>query len=165
MRLALALVVGLAGVVNACDPVHGNAVDALGPEVNGVNPGPLHRSGQPCLECHDGTFGNPPRFTVAGTIFENADSLTPAAGAAVTLRSSDGSPAFTKVTNSAGNFYLSAGEYQPVYPMLVTVTYQGTEAKMDSPIGRAGSCATCHTDPAGTTSAGHVYIPDGGVTP
>ena len=159
MRRALAFLV----VIGACDPVHSNKVASLGDEASGGGPGPTHRPGQPCLECHDGTIA--PAFTVAGTIFERADSLAPAAGATVTLRSADGSPAFEKSTNSAGNFYLTAGEYHPVYPMRVSVSYQGTEVTMVSPIGRAGSCATCHSDPAGNASAGRVFIPDGGVTP
>lgn len=163
MSRILVILITIASGISACDPVHSSKVASLGDEAPGSGPGPTHRPGQPCLECHDGSIG--PDFSVAGTIFERADSLTPAAGATVTLRSSNGSPAFVKTTNSAGNFYLFAGEYKPVYPMRVTVSYQGTEVQMVSPIGRAGSCATCHSDPAGNTSAGHVYIPDGGVAP
>ena len=159
MRRALLLLAAIA----ACDPVHSSKVASLGDEAPGGGPGPTHRPGQPCLECHDGSIA--PEFSVAGTIFERADSLLPAVGATVTLRSSDGSPGFTQATNSVGNFYITAGEYRPAYPMRVSVSYQGTDVKMVSPIGRAGSCATCHFAPAGDTSAGPVFIPDGGVTP
>ena len=159
--LVLALATGSA----ACDPVHSDKVASLGDEVPGVFPGPMHRGGQPCLECHDGNLGDPVEFSVAGTIYESAESKTPAAGATVMLTSSDGRPVFEKTTNEAGNFYMTPGEYKPSYPMKVRVTYRGTTVSMVSSIGRGGSCGTCHSDPAGPASAGHIDIPDGGIAP
>lgn len=164
MKTLFVLLLGLAAIAS-CDPVHSNKVASLGGEAPGVRTGPEHRGGQPCLECHDGKLGDPNAFSVAGTIYENADSKTPAVGAVVMLTSSNGSPIFDKTTNSAGNFYMTAGEYTPSYPMEVSVSYRGTTVKMISAIGRAGSCGTCHSDPAGNASAGHIYIPDGGVAP
>jgi hypothetical protein len=148
----------------ACDPTHSNAVDALGDEAPGVRRGPLHRAGQPCLTCHDGAIGDPSAFTVAGTIFESADGLSPAVGATVHLTSANGAEA-SATTNEAGNFYLTSREYTPAYPMKVDVTYARLpNVKMASNIGRDGSCADCHRDPAGPASAGHIYVPlDGGV--
>jgi hypothetical protein len=60
--------------------------------------------------------------------------------------------------NCAGNFFALADDFQPTYPMQVTVSWQDQSVTMDSLIHRDGSCATCHTDPAGTMSAGHVYL-------
>ncbi len=162
----LGILMGLAGALAlSCDPVHDNGVDALGPETPGVPKGPRHRPGQPCIVCHDGSFGSPPHFTVAGTIYLNIGDLTPANGATVTLKSADGNGA-TASTNEAGNFYLSPQQFTPVYPMKVTVDYTGRkQAVMGGHVGRDGSCAECHTDPAGPASAGHVFVPVDGKTP
>jgi hypothetical protein len=168
MRSALLLVMlGAAGGLGSlsCDPVHDNAVDALGPEAPGVPKGPKHRAGQPCITCHDGSLGSPPHFSVAGTIYLNQEDLTPAKAATVTLIDANNNTAVAS-TNGVGNFYLSPQQFTPVYPMKVTVDIPGrAQAKMTSHVGRDGSCADCHTDPAGPTSAGHIFIPVDGVTP
>jgi hypothetical protein len=159
----MATLCALIGLVH-CDPVHDQAVDALGDEAPGVRRGPLHRPGQPCLRCHDGSLGSPPQFTVAGTIYENQQGLTPAVDARVALTDSRGKT-FSATTNAAGNFYVEPREFTPTYPMKVAVTYKGLVVKMTSNVGRDGSCAGCHTDPAGPISAGHVFIPADGGTP
>jgi hypothetical protein len=159
-----AILLASATLGSSCDPVHSDAVDSLGDEAPNVRKGPLHRPGQPCTACHDGALGDPPLFTVAGTIFLNANSLEPAVGATVSLTSSDGK-VFNATTNAAGNFYTSESEFTPVYPMKVEVTANGVNVKMTSEVGRDASCAKCHSDPAGPTSAGHVYIPADGKTP
>jgi hypothetical protein len=141
----------------ACDPVSADEKDALGGEAPGVRRGPEHRPGQPCLVCHTGEPGDPPQFSVAGTVYQTS-------GAVVKLTDSTGKTA-TKTTNSAGNFYLLPNEFTPVYPMKAEVTYAGITAVMSSRIGRDGSCATCHFDPAGPKSAGHIYIPPDGGAP
>lgn len=159
MRPLVALLLGLA---LGCNPVQADEVAALGGEAPGVPHGPLHRPGQPCLLCHTGDLGDPPEFTVAGTVYQDATSKVAANGATVTVTSADGTTAQTS-TNRAGNFYFLPREYAPLWPIKVTVAYGGVTAEMASRIGRDGSCASCHTDPAGPTSAGHVYIPaDGG---
>ncbi len=167
MRTLLFIAACLAATLASlsCDPVHDSAVDALGAEAPGVSKGPKHRPGQPCITCHDGSLGSPQHFSVAGTIFLNQEDLTPANGATVTLISADNNTA-QAVTNSAGNFYVTPQQFTPAYPMKVTVDYTGrVRAKMTSHVGRDGSCADCHTDPAGPTSAGHVFVPVDGVTP
>ncbi len=158
--LAAALDVALA----SCDPVHSDAVDALGGEVAGVRTGPLHRPGQPCLQCHDGKVGDPGEFSVAGTIFQNETDLTPAVGVSVTLTSANGA-AYTLTTNAAGNFYVTPTEFTPAYPMGALVTSGATIVRMSTLIGRDGSCAGCHHDPVGPSSPGHVFIPADGGTP
>ncbi len=161
--IVFALAVGLASL--SCDPVHDDAISSLGPEAPGVSKGPKHRAGQPCITCHDGSLGSPQHFTVAGTVYLNQEDLAPASGATVTLTSVDGTHVQAS-TNSVGNFYVTAQEYTPAYPMKVTVDFTGRQqAKMTSHVGRDGSCADCHTDPSGPTSAGHIFIPIDGVTP
>lgn len=162
---ALGVIALLAGA--SCDPVHDDAKSALGGETPGVRRGPLHRPGQPCLVCHDGEFGDPGAFTVAGTVYFDAGDTTPVVGATVTLQSADGTMA-SVLTNAAGNFYLTSGQYVPSYPVHVNgVTLGPVSVAMHSHIGGNGSCAGCHVDPPGPDSPGHVYIdvPDGGMAP
>jgi hypothetical protein len=155
----------LLGLV-ACDPVQSDAIAALGGEAQGVRPGPLHRPGQPCLLCHDGAPGDPGEFSVAGTVFQNPADPQAARGARVELKAADGSSS-TQTTNAAGNFYIPARSWQPRYPLQVSVSFESFKVSMTSNIGRDGACASCHFDPAGTDSPGHVYaIPiDAGMPP
>ncbi len=150
----------------ACDPVHDNAIAALGGEARGVRRGPEHRPGQPCLLCHDGALGDPEAFSVAGTVYLQPSGTQPAEGATVELQGADGAP-FEVVTNRAGNFYVYPDQYRPVYPLQTSVSFQGQRTLMHTNIGRDGSCAGCHVDPAGPASPGHVYVrlDDGSVPP
>jgi hypothetical protein len=150
----------------ACDPVVDDKVNALGGEASGVRPGPRHRPGQPCLLCHDGDLGDPPDFSVAGTVFERATGGAAARGATVELQSADGAK-YNVATNEVGNFYLSPREFTPKFPLQVKVRYNGASVTMHSTIGREGACASCHDDPPGPDSPGRVYVEleDGGVPP
>ncbi len=150
--------------LGACDPVQSDAVASLGDEAPGVKKGPTHRPGQPCIVCHDGAIGDPPAFSVAGTVFVAEGDRTAANRATVALTDSTGKT-YSTTTNTAGNFYVAPSEFTPNYPMKVAVTYGGVTVKMTSLIGRDGSCGGCHTDPAGPASPGHVYIPPDGGAP
>jgi hypothetical protein len=168
MKRALAFVslLSLLGLVAlSCDPVHDNAVSSLGGETPGVAPGPLHRPGQPCLLCHDGQGNDPPAFALAGTIFLDANSPTPAVGATVSLMDASGKTA-SQTTNAAGNFYFDPATFSPKFPVHVTgVAMGGVSVVMHSHIGGNGSCAGCHADPAGPDSPGHVYLQIVGTSP
>jgi hypothetical protein len=157
----------------ACDPVHDQAVAALGPEAAGVPHGPLHRPGQPCTLCHDGALGDPPRFTVAGTVFVTPSSRVPAVGAVVGVTDANGA-SIQLLANGAGNFYVTPSDYDPAFPLQVNVTgASGGTVTMQTLIGGNGTvepnggCATCHVDPAGASSPGHVCLTldDGGTPP
>jgi hypothetical protein len=153
-RFVLAILA--AGVVTcSLDPVHNEAIRDLGPEAPGVRPGPLHRAGQPCLVCHDGSVT--PAMSVAGTVYGVPPRATPLAGASVTLSDSSGS-IFTATTNAAGNFYVEQAAWQPVYPLQASVAFGKVTAPMNTIIGHDGSCATCHTDPPSRISAGRVSV-------
>ncbi|MDB4933871.1 MAG: hypothetical protein JWP87_843 [Labilithrix sp.] len=164
LLLPVALVAMAPTELAACDPVHEDATAALGDEAPGVQKGPLHRPGQPCTTCHDGALGNPPKFSVAGTVYIDELGAQAASNAVVSLTDSTGKK-HDATTNTAGNFYLRPGEFTPSYPMKVSVAYSGINVTMTSEIGRAGSCADCHTHPAGPTSAGLIYMPADGGTP
>ena len=144
-------------VLAACDPVHSDQKAALGDEAPGVGTGPTHRPGQPCLICHDGSFGNPSKFAVAGTVFQDTTSKTAASGVTVRMTGADGATREVQ-TNEVGNFYMQAKEWTPVYPMTVSLVYGQASTCMWTRTGRDGSCAGCHFDPAGSNSPGHVAL-------
>jgi hypothetical protein len=138
------------------NPVHDEAVSDLGGEAPGVPPSAEHRPGQPCLTCHDGSTAHP-AMSVGGTVYGVLGSSTPLAGATVTLTDVNGATT-TATTNAAGNFYVEASAWSPTFPIHAAVTLGGVVASMSSLIGRDGSCAGCHVDPASRISAGRVYL-------
>jgi hypothetical protein len=151
------LAIFFAGAVTTCglDPVHDDEVSDLGPEAPGIPQGPLHRAGQPCLACH--ASGTSPTMSAGGTIYGVLGDATPLASANVTLTAANGAT-FTAQSNSVGNFYVLASDFNPAFPVTVQVTYGTLTATMSSIIGRDGSCASCHADPASRVSAGPVYV-------
>jgi hypothetical protein len=157
----------------SCDPVHDDAIAALGPEAPGVRRGPLHRPGQPCLLCHDGALHDPQRFTIAGTVYDTPSERVASVGATVNLLDANGSSAQLH-TNAAGNFYATPHQYDPTFPMQVTVTgpagqmaHMQTLIEGNGTIEPNGGCASCHFDPQGPNSPGHVCVTldDGGTPP
>jgi hypothetical protein len=170
---SVAVSLGLASAgAGGCDPVKDDAVAALGPEAPGVRQGPLHRPGQPCLLCHDGAIGDPQRFTVAGTVFQTNAATVGASGIMVDVIDAKGQSA-SLATNAAGNFYATPGAYDPTFPLQVTLRGNGLIVAMQTlvegngTIEPNGACASCHVDPAGPSSPGHVAmsLEDGGVPP
>lgn len=157
-------------VFTACgDPVHDDLVKALGPEDAKVPMGPLHRPGQPCMACHGGRGPAKASFSMAGTVFTLPDTTVGLSGVVVTLRDSvafadPNGKGFAATTNAAGNFFIHADELTPAYPVHVALTHPGAPKSsgktMFSHVGRDGSCASCHHDPKGTESPGHIYFAD-----
>jgi hypothetical protein len=156
----------------ACDPVVDDAVAALGPEDPSVRRGPLHRPGQPCLLCHDGSLGNPQRFTVAGTVFQKSGDRVAAQG--VVVRITDANGQYIELTaNAAGNFYTTPSQYDPTFPLQTALSTSVGPVPMQTLIAGNGTtepngaCASCHFDPAGPGSPGHVCVilDDGGTPP
>ena len=172
VSLSLALALGVAGASCATDPVHQAEVDALGGEVQGVPQGEYHRAGQPCTVCHGPDGPATTQFTMAGTIFHGpVKSTAPftAIGvdnAQVSLVDSLNST-YTTFTDCVGNFYVTAAQWNPAFPVLVEVSSNGVTQTMQSHIGRETSCASCHADPPYYDSPGHIYLAqtDDGYTP
>jgi hypothetical protein len=135
----------LAALTSCTNPVHSDAVDALGGEVSGVRPGPTHRPGQPCLTCHGGAGPASPQFVFAGTVFTKRNVNTGAPGVTITLTDANGD-AHALLTNSVGNFYLQYANWSPAYPVRVALSSPdvANPPVMHSTIGRNGSCAFCH---------------------
>ena len=152
-----ALAVAVALSASCFDPVHSDDVAALGGELSGVEPGPRHRPGQPCLVCHGGSGPASPEFEIGGTIYEYRD--VPSAGVdGVEVRITDATgTVVTLQSNRAGNFFLEKGRTPLFYPLNVElndsrITDKPTGVKtMITPIGRRADCAFCHVnnlDPA-----------------
>lgn len=157
--LTLALVLASALGVGGCeDPVLRDRIAALGDEEPGVPVGPLHRPGQPCLLCH-ASGGTAPRYTVAGTVYRTPMAPQPLGGVAVRLIDA-ARRSFTAYTNCAGNFYVSAEEYQPTLPLWASLSGHGLSIDMESPMNKDGDCASCHQGAKSPSSAGHVYLTD-----
>jgi hypothetical protein len=147
------------GSVSCVDEVHNEEVAALGPEVSGVPPGPLHRPGQPCLTCHGGSGPAKLQFSVGGTVYLNQGGGAPAPGASVQVEDILGN-LWTVQANAAGNFFVTLSDFAPHYPTQMQVTSaDGTVVdQMLTHVGRDGSCADCHTLTAGPTSPGPVFV-------
>jgi hypothetical protein len=143
-------------------------VQALGGEDPSVSPGPLHRPGQPCLVCHGGIGPASLQLSIGGTVYVTRGSSTPAVGASIQIEDINGAVGVTQ-SNEAGNFFIVASQWQPTYPTLPQVTLGQSIQPMTTHVGRDGSCASCHADPASPTSAGPIYInfrsPTGGAGP
>jgi hypothetical protein len=152
------------------DPVHDDAVRALGPEDPAVPPGPLHRPGQPCLACHGAEGPASLRLTLGGTVYDTNAGTTPAVNAYVQTEDIGGNY-WTVQTNAAGNFFVEAAHFEPAYPIRMTVVSSdmSVSQQMSTYSARDGSCADCHAAPAGPRSPGPVYLNlvlgDGGATP
>jgi mono/diheme cytochrome c family protein len=166
-RLSGLLVAAIATAVVApscSDPVHDQEVQALGPEDPSIPKGEYHRAGQPCTVCHGPEGPAQTTFSIAGTIFWNpleGAGNTGAFGvnsATVSLVDATGSQVQIS-TNCVGNFWITPAAYNPNFPVLVAVGAAGAAGgSMFTPIGRAGSCATCHSDPPNYDAVGHVYV-------
>jgi hypothetical protein len=156
-RMSALVVLAGAAALASCDldPIHTEAVQALGPEAAGVPKGQYHRAGQPCVTCHGSEGPASTEFTVAGTIFfgpANTAAPVGVGNATVTLED-DSQSQFTVTTNCVGNFYIKPGDWpgHPLFPMLVTIAGQPQTTmivqSMNSHVGRTGSCADCHQYP------------------
>jgi hypothetical protein len=162
----LALCVATLAFAGCSDPVHDDLVQSLGPEDPNVEPGPLHRPGQPCLACH-GTEGPAPQFSLGGTVYSVRGQPSPAIGVLVQTEDIGGNY-WTVQTNSVGNFYVSEQDFAPAFPIKLTVYSADltVSLQMQTYAGRDGSCADCHSNPPSRSSVGPVYLyaspPDGG---
>ena len=159
----ITFIVLLVGVttLSCIDPNHSDAVDALGPEVPGVRQGPTHRAGQPCTTCHGSSGPGEPQFVVGGTIYDREPSATttPVAleGVTISLRDIKGSTK-TAISNQVGNFYVTGQEWQPTYPIFVSITYGDKTTEMTTRIGRNGGCASCHVGAGDNRHMPLVYL-------
>jgi hypothetical protein len=167
-RCLLFLVASLGQIACASDPVHDGEVTALGPEAPGIPKGEYHRAGQPCLVCHGGEGPASKQFSVAGTVFGGPFSYTTndtlGVGGAMAAFVDDNMSVNYTMSNCVGNFWLAADSSTgwpnfPAFPLRVEIiSPAGNAYPMPGHIGRDGSCATCHQDPTGLSTLGHVWV-------
>jgi hypothetical protein len=142
----------------ACeDPVKQAAIAQLGPEAPGIEPGPLHRPGQPCVLCHDGSDPAVSRLAYGGTLVAEAKTEMPLSGVDVILSDARGRRG-RATSNCAGNFFLRPGEVDLQFPVWISLAAGTDTIAMESPIFREASCATCHRGTLGPRSAGPIFL-------
>ncbi|MFO0662935.1 MAG: hypothetical protein U0174_03235 [Polyangiaceae bacterium] len=157
-RIAALLPLTLGALLGSCmDPVHSDAVDALGGETRGVRAGPEHRPGQPCLVCHGGDGPGSPEWSAAGTAYTTRGGADPLSGATVVLTDAKGVEQRLK-TNRAGNFYIEARRWQPTYPLRARIESGSEKVEMQSLINGPSSCATCHHGAGSANSVPPIYL-------
>jgi hypothetical protein len=163
IALTLPLLVVALAPVAACDldPVHSSLVSKLGPEAASIPKNELHRAGQPCVVCHGDEGPASAKFSIAGTVFYGPGTATDMQGNLIPLIGASGVTVYIEddlgrtyptTTNCVGNFFVSPSEYQPQYPLLITVagvpkgslTMNTLQQSMHSQIGREPSCGMCH---------------------
>lgn len=146
VALLTSVVIALPVSLLSCryDPVPQEIIDDLGPETGKADS--KHRPGQPCLACHSAYAGAAPIMAFGGTVYTtDADgkTLVPAAGVEITVTDWSGVPK-KRCSNAAGNFFLEKTNWKDAaFPLFVTAGNH----KMESLIGRDGSCASCHKLP------------------
>ena len=177
----LALVLsGSLPLVPACngDPVQSERIEELGEEASGVEPGPDHRPGQPCLVCHsEGGTASGKAFAIAGTIYrtDKPDSDGAPDIFVQFIDAKGGAPVEVPQTGPTGNFYVPIQDWPDIaFPVRVALydDLGGPPIQtMRSLIGREGSCNFCHrrnlASPSkleidrSKSSAGQIYLTTG----
>jgi hypothetical protein len=175
VRASLTFIVCLGASVGAfsgcgTDPIPQAIIDGLPPEEGTISE--LHRPGQPCLQCHS-TYGEAlPPLVIGGTIFKpDGMGIKGAAGIKVIVYDSSGDSRVA-CTNSAGNFFIEKENWEGItFPLKSFVG--SAPRRMQSIIGREGSCANCHKLPtaerpgtgAGLDTPGVIIVEDGEESP
>ena len=168
--VASVAVLAFAAFAASCtDPVVDDKIDALGGEVDGVDPGPDHRPGQPCVLCHSqGGPASDDVFALAGTVYETADAKVGAPNVEMLFVDSHGTTPVRIgtpiLTSKSGNFFVRESEWPDLRFPVKTAISRDTYHQMQSHIAREPSCATCHRDPDPKvfgdrlSAVGHIYL-------
>lgn len=136
------------------DGVDAQAADPDCEELAAPNGSGQHNPGLSCVEagCHDGG-GEPPLFTLAGTLYLDQAGTTPLAGA--TLVFTDNNAVEIKLrTSSNGNFYTNQ---DIAFPIQAKASLCPNSLSMTAPIDQAmGNCnqAGCHV------AGNRIYVPE-----
>ena len=95
---------------------------------------------------------------MGGTVYDMQGGTTPSVNAQVVIEDIDGD-LWTTPTNRVGNFFVALRDFAPHYPTQPTVTPPdgALSITMATHVARDGSCADCHANPSGPTSAGPIF--------
>lgn len=178
--VCLGLMMGAVSGCNGEDPVPQAIIDALPAEDPG-GPSATHRAGQPCLQCHSAYGEALPSLVIGGTLFkeDGMGGILGAAGFRVIVYDSSGDSRVA-CTNSSGNFYIEQPDWEGITFPLKSFVGRKSETepnqpsrRMQSIIGREGSCANCHKLPstdrpgtgAGKDTPGVILVEEGEESP
>ena len=158
-------VLAIATFATSCtNPVKDHEIARLGPEADGVSPGPEHRPGQPCVLCHSDGGTAKGKFAIAGTVYTTSKADKGVDKVKIFIL--DGANADRQTTsNAVGNFFIRDEEWPDLtYPFKTGVEVGTTGIKMQSTVNREGSCNFCHKPPGGDPreSIGPITAPGGG---
>lgn len=119
----------------------------------------LMHPGRDCIECHAERHEGP-RYTVAGTVFQNVDDEDDCRGipaVVIDILDSGGNVAFSMTSNSVGNFH-SSERLSAIGRYTARVTYDGRSAEMTTP-QTDGACNHCHTAVGIEDAPGRILVP------
>jgi hypothetical protein len=150
-RIALALSVGLiSAILAACS----------GADEKEFETGPSMLPGDNCRSCHGAPaspYPGAPDWSIAGTVFETADSDRGVEGILVHVVDALGQSEIL-TTNRVGNFYTSTRLEAPYW---VSLEQNGIRSTMPVP-APSGGCNACHRIPEVGNAPGKLYLsPDG----
>jgi hypothetical protein len=101
-------------------------------------PSGMHNAGMDCLGCHK-TGGIALPFTLAGTLYSNANGSAPVAGATINVTDKTGAP-LKIVTADNGNFWTTN---TLTFPLKVNASLCPNTVHMNGSPG-VGACNSCH---------------------
>ena len=160
LLVAVPLGAGASVLASGCyDPVHVDAVAALGPETPGITPGPNHRAGQPCSTCHGGDGPAELELSIGGTLYRVRGEKEPLVGGEIIVTDARGESRRVR-SNEVGNFFIPKTDWAPVFPLGVAIEAEGIHREMVSTIGRDGGCATCHRDAGDRSFMPGIFLRD-----
>ena len=113
--------------------------------------------GRDCIDCHRDR-GEGPRYTVAGTVFQDLvdeDDCRGIPAVTVDILDSNGNVAFSMTSTAVGNFH-SRTAITGAYT--ARVTYDGRTAEMTTP-QTDGACNHCHTAAGIEDAPGRILVP------
>jgi hypothetical protein len=128
-------------------------------EEYGFETGPLMLPGEDCTRCHKAgsEYERAPVWSVAGTVYPNAEALPNegVAGVSIHLMDASGVVLETLRSNDAGNFY--TGRALPAN-YRVELEHVGGRIAMPCP-PPSGGCSKCHSDPPIGFAPGRIHVP------
>jgi hypothetical protein len=116
--------------------------------------------GMACISCHQTSRDNPPKFTIAGTVYPTGhepdlcNGANGADGAQVVIVGADGKTQ-SLTPNSAGNF---SSQTAVALPYQAKVVYMGRERVMTA-AQTSGDCNGCHTQSGTMSAPGRIVLP------
>jgi hypothetical protein len=117
--------------------------------------------GVACINCHNSSGGEAPRFTIAGTLYPTAhepnqcDGVNGSTNGAKVVITDANQNVITLTPNSAGNFYYTGTVATPFHAKVTD-----TNGERDMLAGQtSGDCNACHTQNGTMSAPGRIILP------